>query len=80
MYNMFCNLIDRYYSEIIINTGENSMPTFLKWLAIIIIHCRPQSHCKLRTPWQLWVEHIDPDKSLFSKPEGIGAPIGRMSS
>ena len=28
----------------------------------------------------MWAEHIEPHKSLFNKPQGTGAPIGRMTS
>lgn len=80
MCQMFCELTDRHADEIIAGSGKNEMPEFLKWLAMVIIHCRPQTHCELRTPWRLWGEHIEPEKSLFSKPAGIGAPIGRMTS
>lgn len=80
MCQMFCEMTDRHADEIIADSGKNEMPEFLKWLAMVIIHCRPQTHCELRTPWRLWGEHIEPGKSLFSKPAGIGAPIGRMTS
>ena len=80
MCQMFCEMTDRHADEIIADSGKNEMPEFLKWLAMVIIHCRPQTHCELRTPWRLWGEHIEPGKSLFSKLAGIGAPIGRMTS
>lgn len=80
MCGMFCDLIDRHSDEIVEDTGQDEMPEFLKWLAMVIIHCRPQTHCELRTPWQLWSEHISPEKSLFGKDAGVGAPIGRMTS
>ena len=44
------------------------------------IHCNPAQHCELRTPANLWIEHIEPKKSLLTKNEGVGAPIGRLSS
>ena len=80
MCGMFCDLIDRHAEDIEAATGQDEMPEFLKWLAMVIIHCRPQTHCELRTPWRLWSEHISPEKSLFGKPAGFGAPIGRMTS
>ena len=80
MCGMFCDLIDRYADEIVEATGQDEMLEFLKWLAMVIIHCRPQMHCELRTPWRLWSEHISPEKSLFGKDAGVGAPIGRMTS
>lgn len=80
MCGMYEDLIDRHADEIISNTGEEDSPDFLKWLAMVIIHCRPQAHCELRTPWRMWGEYIDQDKSLFTKGPGKGAPIGRMVS
>ena len=80
MHRMFCELIDRHADDITADTGQVDMPDFLKWLAMVSIYCYPQQHCELRTPQCFWGEHIDPDKSLFSKPPGIGAPIGRMTS
>ena len=55
-------------------------PAYLHWLAMVVIHCRPAHHCELRTPRHFWHEHIDHEKSLFGKPDGIGAPIGRLPS
>lgn len=51
---------------------------YLKWLAMVAVHCNPAAHCELRTPRQLWREHISPDKSLLARPEGEGAAIGRL--
>jgi hypothetical protein len=47
---------------------------------MVIIHCNPASHCELRTPKHFWKEHISQDKSVLSKEEGMGAPIGRLPS
>lgn len=51
---------------------------YLKWLTMISVHCNPVAHCELRTAPYLWNEHIDPAKSIRTKPEGIGAAIGRL--
>ena len=51
---------------------------YLKWMAMISIHCNPAGHCELRTQPYLWKEHIDPEKSIRTKPEGVGAAIGRL--
>ena len=51
---------------------------YLKWLTMISIHCNPAAHCELRTAPYLWKEHIAPEKSIRTKPEGIGAAIGRL--
>lgn len=80
MEGYFQRIIDLYSDSIIRDYDCEDMPDFLKWLAMVIIHCCPAKHCELRTPWRLWAEHIDPEKSLFNKPDSIGAPIGRMTS
>lgn len=51
---------------------------YLKWLAMIAINANPAAHCELRTPRHYWDEHIDPEKSVLLKPEGVGAAIGRL--
>lgn len=80
MCRMFHELIDKYSYQIAASSKEDDMPEFLKWLAMVSIHCYPQQHCELRTPWHFWSEHIERHKSLFPKPPGTGAPIGRMTS
>lgn len=79
MESCFARIIDKYADEIAAQYGAD-WPAFLKWLASISINCNPAAHCTLRTPAYLWREHIDPEKSLFTKPEGVGVPIGRLSS
>lgn len=75
----FIQVIDRFHDEIAGKYGE-WMPPFLKWLAMIAIHCCPAKHYERRTPKHLWSEHIKPEKSILNKPDGTGVPIGRMSS
>ena len=75
----FAGVIDKYQEDIASDYGPE-MPGFLRWLAMVCIHCYPASHCELRTPRRLWKEHIPPEKSLFSKPPGKGTPIGRFAS
>lgn len=75
----FDGIIDKYSSDIEKRFDED-MPAFLKWLAMVCIHCNPTEHCELRTPRHFWNEHIPQEKSLFGKHPGIGAPIGRLTS
>lgn len=75
----FNEITDKYSSEIAQEYGED-FPPFLKWLTMAVVHCCPTEHCKYRTPKTLWREHIAPEKSMFSKPPGVGAPIGRWVS
>lgn len=75
----FCDIIDKYKDDITARFDKD-IPSLLKWLTMICVHCYPAKHCELRTPKQLWDLHIPDDKSLFSKPDGIGTPIGRLTS
>ena len=75
----FAHVVDTYQDEIAAQYGE-WMPSFLKWLAMVTIHCCPAKHYERRTPKYLWEQHIKPEKSILNKPDGIGVPIGRMSS
>lgn len=89
MEQFFLRIIDKYRDELVASASvvggfpqahADEYPAYLKWLAMIVIHCCPARHCELRTPRHFWHEHIDPEKSLFGKPDGIGAPIGRLPS
>ena len=75
----FDDVIDNYKEEISGLYGDN-MVDLLHWLALICINCSPANHCELRTPSAFWREHIDKEKSMFTKIDGIGAPIGRLTS
>lgn len=57
---------------------DQERKSYLKWLTMIAIQCNPAEHCELRTPKHFWKEHIPEEKSILSKPEGIGAAIGRL--
>lgn len=80
MQTFFDRIITDNAEDIAARFGYDKMPDFLHWLVMICIHCDPAAHCELRTPPYLWVENIPPEKSLFSKPAGIGVPIGRLTS
>lgn len=75
----FVRLIEKYRPELARDYDEE-FPNFLRWLAMVCVHSCPAKHCELRTPKHFWPEHIVPEKSLFGKPDGIGAPIGRLPS
>lgn len=80
MCKCFEKLIDRHAHEIAECYGTPEAVPFFKWLAMICIHCYPSQHCERRSPDALWTFHIEPEKSLFNKPEAVGVPIGRLSS
>ena len=79
MESCFIKVIIRYHDEIVEKYGA-WMPSFLEWLAMVTIHCCPSKHYERRTPKYLWDAHVNPEKSILNKPDGIGVPIGRMSS
>jgi hypothetical protein len=89
MTKFFYDIIDKYREDITdraIALGAcpaeyaKEYADYLKWLVMVVVHCCPSNHCSLRTPRYLWQKHIEQEKSLFGKPEGIGAPIGRLPS
>ncbi len=79
MREMFEKIIFKYADAIISDHGE-AVYNLLLYLARICVESDPARHCTLRSPWHMWGEHIEREKSLFYKPPGIGVPIGRMSS
>jgi len=79
MEKCFRDVIDLYRKDIVNRYGDEA-PAFLKWLAMICVHCYPARHCELRTPWHFWQEHIEPSKSIMNKEPGTGVPIGRLGS
>ncbi len=80
MEQCFVRVIDKYADEITEQYGDSEMPSFLKHLVMVTVHCYPSHHFERRTPLFMWREHIKPEKSILNKPEGIGVPIGRMIS
>ncbi len=85
--NALCDEIERLFRAVIDKNAKDitsdfdeDMPAFLKWLTMVCVHSNPAEHCALRTPRHFWREHIAPGKSLFGKPEGVGTPIGRLTS
>ena len=79
MEKCFDDVIEKYRSELADKYGKN-YPNYLRWLAMICLHCNPAAHCELRTPKIFWKWHIKPEKSVLAKPFGTGAPIGRLPS
>ena len=67
--------IDRVIDRL---TCDEDYKAYLKWLTMISVHCNPAAHCERRTAAYLWDEHIEPEKSIMTKPEGVGAAIGRL--
>lgn len=79
----FPNALWDYAEKVICEVLDNAdiseeRRNYLKWLTMISVHCNPAAHCELRTPKYMWQDNIEPSKSLFCKPEGVGAAIGRL--
>ena len=68
----FNRVIDKYIQDV-------EERTYLHWLTEVCVMSNPAKYCELRTPKILW-KYIDPEKSLFQKPDNIGIPIGRLTS
>lgn len=79
MEQCFIDVIEDNRADIAEHYGE-WYPDYLRWLAMVCVHCNPAAHCELRTPKRFWALHIKPEKSMLQKPPGIGAPIGRLPS
>lgn len=79
MEKCFLDVIEVNRESINAENGE-WFADYLRWLAMVAINCNPASHSELRTPKIFWQEHISPEKSIFTKEEGVGAPIGRLPS
>lgn len=65
-------------TDTVIDMTDCADKDYLKWLTMIAVHCNPAAHCEKRTALYLWQEHIEPEKSILTKPEGVGAAIGRL--
>lgn len=77
--NAVWSIAEGFIDDIIDKTSlDEESKSYLKWLTMISINCNPAAHCELRTASHLWKEHIDPEKSIRTKPTGVGAAIGRL--
>lgn len=74
------DVAERELCKVLDLAGEDEEQTaYLKWLAMLAVNANPAAHCELRTPAWMWPRHIDPEKSIRLKPEGVGAAIGRLA-
>lgn len=77
--NAIWMIAEKFVDKVIDHTDANEeTKSYLKWLTMISIHCNPAAHCELRTASYLWREHIPPEIAGRTKPEGVGAAIGRL--
>ena len=69
------DVIDKYQDQL---TAEGVDVDELKWKVMVAVHANPAAHCERRTPAFFWKLYIKPEKSILTKPEGVGASIGRL--
>ena len=50
----------------------------MQYLLRSAIYAYPTKHCYRKSPLWMWKRYIPDDKSLFRKPDGIGAAIGHL--
>ena len=68
-------IINKYSNEL---TTQGVDVDELRWKVMIAVHANPAAHCERRTPAYFWKLYIKPEKSILTKPEGVGAAIGRL--
>jgi hypothetical protein len=51
----------------------------LLWLCKLVVYNNPTLNCRFKSPAWLW-DRLPKGKSLFDTPEGIGLPIGNITS
>ena len=69
------DVIDKYQDQL---ASEGVYVDELKWKVMVAVHANPAAHCERRTPAFFWKLYIKPEKSILTKPEGVGASIGRL--
>ena len=69
------DVIDKYSEQLMLQGVDVEE---MKWKVMVAIHANPAAHCERRTPAFFWKLYIKPEKSILTKPEGVGASIGRL--
>lgn len=73
------DVAERELCRVLDLSGDSPERTaYIKWLTMLAVNGNPTGHCQRRTPSWMWERYIDPEKSLFRKPLGVGAAIGRL--
>ena len=65
-------------SRVVLEDYEGEDKGELLYMLQAAIFSYPTRHCWRKSPLWKWARHIAPEKSLFSKPDGIGAAIGHL--
>ena len=65
--------------NLIIDRYNGNDKDFLLYLVEITVFHSPEKDCYIKSAFELW-KQISPDKSLFYNGEGIGEPIGNLTT
>lgn len=65
-------------SRVIVEDYDGPDRDDLLYMLRSAIYSYPASHCYRKSPLWKWDRYITPEKSLFRKPDGIGAAIGHL--
>ena len=65
-------------SQVILEDYEGGDKDDLIYMLRSAIYSYPARHCFRKSPLWKWDRYIAPEKSLFRKPDGIGAAIGHL--
>ena len=71
------DIVYRQLSELVINEYEGEDKDDLLYMLLVSVYSYPAHHCYRKSPITKW-SVIPDDKSLFRKPDGIGAAIGHL--
>ena len=70
-------LVYKQLSELAVRNYEGEDKDILLYLILVSVFSYPAHHCYRKSPLWKW-ELIPPDKSLFTKDDGIGGAIGHL--
>lgn len=73
--NARTELAARQLQRLVCDYYEGDDKDDLLWFIMISCNALPQKHCYRKSPREMW-ELIEPGKSLFNKPDGVGGAIG----
>lgn len=65
-------------SKVIIEDYDGYDKDELLYMLRSAVYSYPAKHCWRKSPIWKWIRYIPPEKSLFRKPDGIGAAIGHL--
>lgn len=73
--NANCDIVYRQFIDLVQRRYDGDDKEDLLWMLMICVYSDPARHCYRKSPISAW-DDIEPSKSLFNKPFGIGGAIG----